>query len=276
MQLLKSSRSWIKIITFFVIFLYIEKGYCQGNSSKSGVSFSYKRQNDRDSERWSLSTFFFERNKLKQSDLLIRFYTSGKDSKNSPRLEPYVYGNWYNGFDTDGSTWEGSGGGGSIYFNNFISGIFKVTTPNLVLGVFGDHREELSRGVSKIDSFGPSIRLFGRNQQDSALFLNLRNTQRRLEGQYFEEWNWEAGAVIYIAQALRIEGSWLFSNDDWRAFPSTYAAQQGYKVGGGIEIGILRISGFFENNSFTIKNPAANARQNFNESRRVVQVGLSI
>lgn len=212
--------------------------------------------------------------------MLIRFYSDGKGDKNRPRLEPFVYGLWYNGLESDGTSFEGVGYGASLYFNNFISGIFKIPTPNIVPGVFGEHREEVDRGVSRIDSFGPSLRFFGRNQQDSALFLNLKNTQRDLRGQYFEEWNWEAAAVFYIAQSLRVEGSWLFSNDDWQAFPSSYAKQSGFKIGGGIEIGVLRISGFFEKTYFTIKdqnnttNPSGVTT--FDEIRRVVQVGISI
>ncbi|KAB8033736.1 hypothetical protein [Fluviispira multicolorata] len=269
---------FIKIILFIMTLLYINKGYCQGygSSGGGGSSITLKRQSDRNNERWSLSTFIFERNKLKESDLLIRFYTSGKDSKNTPRLEPFVNGIWYNGFETNGDTWEGAGYGGSLYFNNFISGTFKIPTPNIVLGIIGEHREEVSHGISHFDTYGPSLRFFGRNQQDSAIYLNLKNTQRQLENQYYEEWNWEAAAVIYLAQGLRVEGSWLFPNSDWMAFPSNYAAQKGFKIGGGIEIGILRISGFYENTNFEIKNPAANARQFFNETRRIIQIGLSI
>ena len=268
-----------KLFFFLLFIIFLQKNdpcYSQSSSGKS----DFQRQKDRDTERWSLSTYFTEKNRLKQADYLIRFYSDGKGAKNGPRLEPFVYGLWYNGLASDGSTWDGVGYGGSLYFNNFISGIFKIPTPNIVPGVFGEHREEVARGVSRIDTYGPSLRFFGRNQQDSALFINLKDTQRDLEGQFYEEWNWEAAAVLYIAQNLRVEGSWLFSNDDWPAFPSSYAKQSGFKIGGGIEIGIFRISGFFEKNSFTIINPNytanPNALKSFDEIRRVVQVGFSI
>lgn len=257
---------------FIILFFFISNKFCFAQNTGT-------RQNERNSERWSLSTYFTERAKLKQSDLLIRFYSDGS-GKNRPRIEPFAYGLWYNGLLSDGSTWEGIGYGGSLYFNNFISGIFKIPTPNIVPGVFGEHREEMSRNISRIDSYGPSLRLFGRNQQDSALFINLKNTQRDLQGQYYEEWNWETAAVIYIAQNIRLEGSWLFSNDDWPAFSSSYAKQSGFKLGGGIEIGFFRVSGFFEKNSFIIKNPNytlnPNALKSFDEIRRVIQVGISI
>ncbi|APJ03590.1 hypothetical protein [Silvanigrella aquatica] len=242
-------------------------------------SSNFQRQNDRNSERWSLTTYFTEKNKLKQSDLLIRFYSDGS-GKNTPRLEPFIYGVWYNANGSDGTVWEGMGYGGSLYFNNFISGILKIPTPNIVLGAFGEHREEASRNLNHIDTFGGSLRFFGRNQQDSALFINFRNSQRPLQGQYYEEWNWEAAVIVYLAQRLRFEGSWLFSNNDWPAIPSNYAQQSGFKVGGGIEIGIFRFSGFFEKNSFIITNPnyTANpmALKSFDETRRVLQVGFSI
>lgn len=257
---------------FFILFFFISNKFCFAQNTGT-------RQNERNSERWSLSTYFTERAKLKQSDLLIRFYSDGS-GKNRPRIEPFAYGLWYNSLLSDGSTWEGIGYGGSLYFNNFISGIFKIPTPNIVPGVFGEHREEMSRNISRIDSYGPSLRFFGRNQQDSALFINLKNTQRDLQGQYYEEWNWETAAVIYIAQNIRLEGSWLFSNDDWPAFSSNYAKQSGFKIGGGIEIGFFRVSGFFEKNSFNIKNPNytlnPNALKSFDEIRRVIQVGISI
>ncbi len=241
-------------------------------------SFAQKywvRQNERDNERWSMSTYFTEKNKLKYSDFLLRFYSDGK-GKNTPRLEPFVYGLWYNGLTSDGSLWEGVGYGGSIYFNNFVSGILKIPTPNIVPGVFGEHREEVARGVSRFDTYGPTLRFFGRNQQDSALFLNLKKTERDLLGKYYEEWNWEAGAVVYLAQSIRAEGTWLFSNDDWQAFPSSYAQQSGFRFGGGIEVGFLRVSGYFEKISYTMKNPAPNTLRSFDEIRRIIQVGISI
>lgn len=277
----KSKKLFKKKIPFFLFFIFllqINLPILAQYSSKK--SFDFQRQNDRNAERWSLSTYFTEKNKLKQSDFLIRFYSDGKEAKNGPRLEPFIYGLWYNGLESNGKTWEGVGYGGSIYFNNFVSGVFKIPTPNIVPGAFGEHREEVARGVSRIDTFGPSLRFFGRNQQDSALFINLKNTQRDLQSHYYEEWNWEAAAVIYLAQNLRVEGSWLFSNDDWQAFPSSYAKQNGFKVGGGIEIGILRLSGFFEKNSFTIKHPNCvenpMAVKSFDEIRRVIQLGISI
>jgi hypothetical protein len=276
----KNRGSFKKKLFFFAFFIVLLKINGSCFAQNSGSRSDFQRQNDRDTERWSLSTYFTEKNKLKQADLLIRFYSNGKGPKSGPRLEPFVYGLWYNGLESDGSTWEGVGYGGNLYFNNFISGIFKIPTPNIVPGVFGEHREEVARGVSRIDTYGPSLRFFGRNQQDSALFINLKDTQRDLEGHFYEEWNWEAAAVLYIAQNLRIEGSWLFSNDDWPAFPSNYAKQSGFKLGGGIEIGIFRISGFFEKNSFTIINPNYTtnpmALKSFDEIRRVVQVGFSI
>lgn len=280
MKKAKNKELWNRKLLYlpFLLLIFQINISCFAQSS-AGYSSNNQRQGDRNSERWSLSTYFTEKNKLKQSDFLIRFYSDGK-GKNGPRIEPFVYGLWYNGLESDGSTWEGFGYGGNLYFNNFISGIFKIPTPNIVLGAFGDHREEVARGVSRIDTFGPSLRFFGRNQQDSAIFINLKDTQRTLQGQYYEEWNWEAATVLYIAQNLRIEGSWLFSNDDWPAFPSTYAKQSGFKIGGGIEIGILRISGFFEKNSFTMINPNLTANptilKSFDEIRRVVQVGISI
>jgi hypothetical protein len=277
----KNLRSIKRIIFYFILCkIQVQVNqlvFAQNNSSRLS---NFQRQNERDTERWSLSTYFTEKNKLKQADFLIRFYSDGKAPKNGPRIEPFIHGLWYNGLESDGSTWEGVGYGGSLYFNNFISGIFKIPTPNIVPGVFGEHREEVLRGVSRIDTYGPSLRFFGRNQQDSALYINLKNTQRDLEGQYYEEWNWEAAAVLYIAQNLRVEGSWLFSNDDWIAFPSNYAKQSGFKVGGGIEIGIVRISGFFEKNSFTIINPNYSmnpmALKSFDEIRRIIQFGISI
>lgn len=233
------------------------------------------RQKDRDSERWSMSTYFTEKNKLKYSDFLLRFYSDGK-GKNYPRVEPFIYGMWYNGGTSDGSQWEGIGYGGSLYFNNFISGLFKIPTPNIVPGVLGEHREEVARGVSRFDTYGPSLRFFGRNQQDSALFLNLKKTERDLLGTYYEEWNWETGFVIYLAQNLRTEGYWIFSNDDWPAFGSSYAKQEGFRIGGGIEIGILRVSGFFEQLTYHINNPQPDTASSFNEIRRVIQIGISI
>ncbi len=244
----------------------------------SNTSYAQKywvRQNERDNERWSMSTYFTEKNKLKYADFLLRFYSDGK-GKNAPRIEPFAYGLWYNGLTSDGSLWEGVGYGGSLYFNNFISGLFKIPTPNIVPGVFGEHREEMARGISRFDTYGPSLRFFGRNQQDTALFLNLKKTERDLLGKYYEEWNWEAGAVIYLAQNLRTEGSWLFSNEDWQAFPSSYAQQSGFRFGGGIEVGFLRVSGYFEKISYTIKNPAPNSLRSFDEIRRIIQVGISI
>jgi len=245
--------------------------------AKSGITF--ERQFERDSERWTLATNFTS-GKNKNSDLLLRLFNDGKSSKSGPRLEPYLYGFWYKGLQNDGTAWEATGYGGFLYFNNFISGIFSITTPNIVLGIIAESRDERKKNNGIITSYGPSLRLFGLNQQDTALYLNFKQTQRLLQGVAYQEWNWEAAAVIYLAHNLRVEGSWLFSNSDWQASPSNFAEQKGFKIGGGIEIGILRIDGFYERTMYTIKDPTALAdaskAQPFDEARQVIKIGISL
>ena len=245
--------------------------------AKSGITF--ERQFERDSERWTLTTNFTS-GKNKNTGLLLRLFNDGKSSKSGPRLEPYLYGFWYKGLQNDGTAWEATGYGGFLYFNNFISGIFSITTPNIVLGIIGESRDERKKSNGMITSYGPSLRLFGLNQQDTALYLNFKHTQRLLQGVAYQEWNWEAAAVIYLAHNLRVEGSWLFSNSDWRASPSNFAEQKGFKIGGGIEIGILRIDGFYERTMYTIKDPTALAdaskAQPFDEARQVIKIGISL
>lgn len=269
----------MKTTYLFSFFILLNIFFSSTNATAQGSKFGFspaKRQNERDNERWSLSTFLFERNKLKSSDLWIRFFTNGNDSKNYPRLEPFAYGLWYNGFDNNNPYWEGYGYGANVYFNNFISGLFKVSTPNIVLGVFGEVREEVPRKVYPISSYGPSLRFFGRNQQDSAFFINLKNTQRKILGTAYEAWNYEVGLVLYLLQGLRAEAAWVFSNKELLAFPSSLADQSGFKIGGGIELGILRISGFFEKTTFTLSNPDITYGKNLNETRRIVQVGITL
>lgn len=259
------------------------------------------RQAEREDERWFFSDYLASKQKSQRLDLLYRLYTAPGQGK-GPRVEPYFYGLGSAGSErTDTTSVTGAesqtssssaavrtaGYGGVIYFNNFVSGLTGFSTVNIVPGVSGERREEsLDSGKRVALIWGPGVRLFAKNQQDSGLFLNYRNIRRQAFGMQSQAWLWEAGAKLYLMPALCLEGQAFFNESFLRGKPWSMAKIEGSAWGGYFEFQMIRIGLKSERMRLVERNAAPMASVTSSESRaerrtiihdlRTLTLGLSL
>ncbi len=282
----------MNLYTWMILFLSVFASQAALAQKGSGGALS-GRQKERDDQKWSFSSYLGNKGKLKEQDLLYRFYTSS-DKKNSARVEPLFFGLGGVGDFTEKNSLEtlpeemdsseenlpennkftGIGYGGSVYFNNFISSLGKFTTPNFVLGMRGEQWEEKKATKSPVRlTWGPSIRFFARHQQDTAIFLNYLQHKRQVFQKEYDAWEWEAQGILYLGPGLGAEGSYVFSEKQFKGKPSELATRKAYSYGGFFELGMFRFGGRFSRDSFVSKeNPA----DSLTETRRILYLALSI
>jgi hypothetical protein len=248
------------------------------HAQSPGLQALSERKQERDAERWSMSNYLAGKAELKRQDILYRFYQGGTE-KSRPRVEPHLYGLGLTGRssgDSSSGEFVGVGYGGSLYFNNFLSTLLRSPTPNVVLGLFGERREEQSDTPSKLHLlWGGSLRLFAMNHQDSGLFLNYRVLRRDVAGKSWREEAWEAAAKFYISPQMSIEGGYIFGSSLWPARPSERGEHSGYWGGGSLEVLMFRLSARFEKDRFDLFR-RENGVSSTDELRRVLMLGIVI
>lgn len=241
--------------------LWTGAAFAQGGGGGLG-----ERQKDREATRWYFTDVMGAKRQSKNLDLLYRFYVSERE-KPKPRLEPTFLGVGGTGWarmtdpadsggvtggnaapgaapESDGTkrSFTSVGFGGSVFFNNFIVGTLGIPMPNLTLGVDGFRREETHEGRrSDVVSYAPSLRLFGKHQQDSALFVNYRYLARDVFSERFKAWAWEGAARFYLFPQLCAEGSYLVPEERLKGASSDVATLGAHSYGGYMEFYMFRL-----------------------------------
>jgi hypothetical protein len=265
-----------------------------------------ERQEQRRKESWYFSQHLGAKSESARQDVLYRFYRSQAHNPR-PRLEPFVFGLGATvlarDFATSGVVDGTSGGtlgasdtarregfrsagyGGELYFNDFVSGILGIPTLNIVPGVRAERLEDDGSSANRVTtSWGPSLRLFGSNAQDTALFLSYRNTRRDALGERYQAWHWLGGGRIYLLPVLAGEGEAQFSETFWPGRPDARAKRASWWAGGYLEVSVVR-AGFrysFEEYSradgvdaFSAAGSHDDAPHLRREERRAVYIGIS-
>lgn len=239
------------------------------------------RRAERGKESWYFSDYLARKGESARLDALYRFY-QGERRKPKPRLEPTIeafaytqhareWDSWGDGRASRGSH-RGAGASGEIWANDFVSGLLGIPTLTIVPGVRGERREDTGNPRNTVAvGWGPSLRLFGANQQDSALFATYRNTRRSVLGQPYDGWAWDAGGRLYLFPFLAAEGEAVLDEGSVRGKPSRLAARSGFRGGGYLEWGIVRAGFRFAREEYRLREGGARLR----EDRREIVLGLS-
>ena len=242
-----------------------------------------QRQDERRKESWYFTDHLGAKAESSRQDVLYRFYQS-QGKKPRPRVEPFIYGIGAAATSkatgtatevtpgTERAALTSAGFGGELFFNNFVSGTLGIPTLNIVPGVRGERTEDTSNPSNGFTgSWGPAVRLFGANAQDTALFLSYRNTRRSLLGEKYAAWHWQGGARFYIFPMLAIEGEGIANEGFVRSKTSPLAVRKGWSAGGYLEFAALRAGFRYGVEDFRFREGARSLR----EERRSVYVGIA-
>lgn len=280
----------LRLVSLCVSMLSAGPAFGQGAAS-GGIA---ERQAERRKEGWYFSDHLGLKSESARQDVLYRFYQS-QGRKTRPRVEPFVYGlgstavakaSMENTPQTTTLSNETSalavpprraftsaGFGGEVFFNHFVSGLLGVPTLNIVPGVRGERVEDASNPENAVTTaWGPTVRLFGANAQDTALFLSYRNTRRSVLGLSYAAWHWQGGGRIYLLPMLAAEGEGVFNESFLQGKASPVARRSGWWAGGYVEFSIVRAGYRFGKEEFRMHGDDARALR---EERRILYVGLA-
>jgi hypothetical protein len=244
-----------------------------------------ERQTERRKEGWYFSDHLSAKSQSARQDVLYRFYQS-QNKKTRPRVEPFVFGlgstavakgavespNVSGLASPARRAFTSSGFGGEVFFNHFVSGLLGVPTLNIVPGLRGERVEEPANPDNKVAvGWGPTVRLFGANAQDTALFLSYRNTRRSVLGEAYNAWHWQGGGRVYVLPALAAEGEGIFNESFLQGKASALARRSGWWAGGFVEFSVVRVGYRFSKEHYHIHGED---NRRIQEERRTLYLGL--
>jgi hypothetical protein len=231
-----------------------------------------QRGEERKKESWYFTDYLSHKSESGRLDLLYRFYR-GQAKKPKPRLEMSLeglaqeketrpIGNKNRAFGVRADGW----------IVDVFSALTGLPTLNVVPGVRLERLEENDNPFNRVAvRWGPSVRLFGVNQQDTALFFSHLNTRRSVQGEKFSSWAYFGGGRIYLAPFLAVEGGSFFSEKALRGKPSPLAEQRGFEVASFLEVAAVRAGFRYEEESFHLRQSQSLVR----EKRPQVFLGIS-
>lgn len=238
---------------------------------------AWERGRERTKASWTFNDWVADRNASRRLDLLYRFYTAAGE-REAPRVEPFLYAAGHTG-TRDGAGERGIGYGAALHFNHFVSGLTGLPTLNMVPGVFGERGETTSlpakSNIRLRETWGGSLRLFARNQQDTAITIAYRNLRRNdVFTKNFRAWSWEVQGRFLLLPALAAEGGLLVDEDLVRGKPSPVARRRYHTYGGSVEFAMFRLGARIEKESFLERDVSTPGRMS--EVRTVLVLGLTL
>jgi hypothetical protein len=207
-------------------------------------------------------------------DLVYRMYT-GEREKPYPRLEPMFEG----GIASTRRIQSGSlnvenetlsvnennlqqsfYGRATLHFNNFVTGIFKIPMPNIVPGAIYQISQFKQNKNERTESVGFSLRLFSKNQQDGAVFLEGMRTKgnftvaRSGNGEPYQMsflgWENRVRGQLYLMSSIGIQGGMYFEPQLFKHRMLDSPTHSGWEAGGFLEFKILRVGYLFQTDSW--------------------------
>jgi hypothetical protein len=254
------------------------------NANAEGTKIIEKRDSDRKKERWQFSDYLSQKKKIFDMDLVYRMYT-GQREKPYPRIEPMLEAGFASvteseenaGNNVETGVKKSFSGRATLHFNNFVTGIFKIPMPNIVLGSIYQFNQFENNSQHKIESVGGSLRLFSKNQQDGAIFIEALRTKGRmtlLDGstKRFIGWENQARAQFYLFPAFGINGGAFFPAKIFKQSALSVPTRKGFEAGGFFEIKIFRFGYMFQKHTWEFNNQNSQIRQELH----LAYLGLTI
>lgn len=243
-----------------------------------------RRKTEREKENWYFSDLMSYKSRSRDLDLLYRFYTRPEDGA-APRVEPAFHVSLSTGLarpapSPSSGNFGGLGYGGSLHFNHFLSAFTGLPTPNIVPGIFAERLEESgSQGPGLTTRWGPSLRFLARNQQDLAVYLQLRVEKGVVWARGFSASQAELSARMFLLPFLGLEGAFLVDENFLSVRKDPNASRTGYSFAPFIEAGVFRLRARFERERFAERGAAAlggASPRNMRVERRTLSVGVAL
>jgi hypothetical protein len=226
-----------------------------------------KRDSTRKKERWQFSDYLTQKKKLFDMDLVYRMYTSQRE-KPYPRIEPMFEGGIASVKKTEDfledELTQAYFGRATLHFNNFISGIFKIPTPNIVPGALYQITQSKRNKNEKTESIGFSLRIFSKNQQDGALFLegyrsrgnfvlrtNTSNNRPSETTVSFLGWENRVRAQLYLFPSMGLSGAYAFKPSLFKQRGLETPERKNWEAGAFLEFKILRLGYLFQSETWS-------------------------
>lgn len=240
------------------------------------TTYITKRQEERESTKWTLTEWLRIRERSKMMDVWLAMFSNPQKDVFAPELNgTYLVQKAAVKVIKDGATEEGSYtarvAGGQIFLTNLFTYTTKRRTLNVDLGGEGFIREteafKLTSGPFQpinrretLKYFLGSLRVFGKNIQDSSLILKygqyylgsslasrtVHDLDENVSGQ-------AAGAEmqLYLFRWLGVEGQGQRFGDQSSAFATSSRSGLSFQYGPYIEISILRLVGGWYKEAWT-------------------------
>ena len=240
-----------------------------------------ERATERGDESWYFSDYMQSKQKSKALDYQYRFFLSQRENR-KPRVEPAIYGlafsaNAKEAFVEDGTPWQGAGTrqgysyGGEVYFNNFVGALLQIPTLTIVPGIVG-RRSEVTHSSGRTKGgeryriapetvWGPSVRLFGSNGQDSALFVDYILIKRNDLGIAMKEWRWQGRLRFYLSPVLALEAGGAPDHRAVRGVPDAHFWTKNFHLGGFLEWKAFRLGYVYERHFFELRTQTSDAQE---------------
>ncbi len=202
-------------------------------------------QEERRDTRWTLTEWLRIKERMKMMDLWLAMMNDPAKSKFRPEFSASYYsfrGTLENTVEDSITASTGTSGRAELWLTNLISGTIGIRTLNIDLGVEGFGRKMVSLGDTRT-SYAGSLRLFGKNIQDSSLTLKYGVYQSNYDDQpEIARGRVLGGSLqLYILRSLGAEGTYYGFVEKDKPVSTKNMGGTYYEYFGFIEVSLLRL-----------------------------------
>ncbi len=276
MKVLSSAATTFLCVTIALLGVFPEKGLAEGWTLDIR-----KREAERKQEKWYFSEHIANKRSSKRLDLLYRFFLGQRAPRARVELDVYAAGEALRQSPDNDTvnvhSGTGVGYGGRIAFNNFVSAVTGLRTPNVVPTAFGSTLDIQASGEhegSTSVSYGGGLRFFGQNPEDTAVYVDYGRQRYQLLAppagvssvtldtgtqpttRDYDAWVPRISAQLYLFPALALTGGGVINE----SFVPPHVISESFvlsefQAGLQLDIVLIRLGYDYLERGFQPKNP---------------------